>query len=120
MADAYAPGASDRRPWGSWEVLALGPGYAVKRIVVHPGARLSLQRHAHRAESWVVASGHARVTRGAETFDLDAGQIARIALGDIHRVENPAPEDLVLIEVQHGAQLREDDIERLSDDYGRN
>ncbi len=119
MSNGYTPGASDQRPWGSWEVLAAGPGYAVKRIVVRPGARLSLQRHAHRAESWVVASGRARVTRGAEVFELDAGTSARIALGDAHRIENPGTDELVVIEVQHGAHLHEDDIERLADDYGR-
>ena len=116
---ATRPESAISDPGDRGKVLAVGPGYAVKRIVVRPGARLSLQRHAHRAESWVVASGRARVTRGAEVFELEAGTSARIALGDAHRIENPGTDDLVVIEVQHGAHLHEDDIERLADDYGR-
>lgn len=116
---SYEPGQRDNRPWGSWEVLAVGPGYAVKRIVVKPGARLSLQRHAHRAEHWVIVGGEARVTKGADALDLRAGQNAVIALREVHRIENPGTTPLTFIEVQHGARLEESDIERLQDDYGR-
>lgn len=115
----YAAGQSDTRPWGEWAVLDAGPGYAVKRIRVAPGGILSLQRHRHRAEQWTVVAGMARVTRNAETFDVPAGHSVAIGLGDVHRVANRGADDLVLIEVQTGAVLREDDIERLEDSYGR-
>ncbi len=119
MSTTYETGQQDQRPWGSWEVLALGPGYAVKRLTVKPGARLSLQRHAHRAEHWVIVGGTGRVTKGAATLDLAAGQNAVIDLGEVHRIENPGTAELVFIEVQHGRHLDESDIERLEDDYGR-
>jgi mannose-6-phosphate isomerase-like protein (cupin superfamily) len=115
----YAAGQSDRRPWGDWAVLDAGPGYAVKRIRVVPGGVLSLQRHQHRAEQWTVVAGIARVTRNAETIDLLAGESIGIGLGDIHRLANPGGGDAVVIEVQTGRELREDDIERLEDRYGR-
>jgi mannose-1-phosphate guanylyltransferase/mannose-6-phosphate isomerase len=115
----YAAGQSDRRPWGDWAVLDAGPGFAVKRIRVVPGGVLSLQRHQHRAEQWTVVAGIARVTRNAETIDLLAGESIGIGLGDIHRLANPGRTDAVVIEVQTGRELREDDIERLEDRYGR-
>lgn len=115
----YAAGQSDRRPWGDWAVLDAGPGFAVKRIRVVPGGVLSLQRHQHRAEQWTVVAGVARVTRNAETIDLLAGESIGIGLGDIHRLANPGDADAVVIEVQTGRELREDDIERLEDRYGR-
>jgi mannose-1-phosphate guanylyltransferase/mannose-6-phosphate isomerase len=115
----YAAGQGDRRPWGDWVVLDAGPGYAVKRIRVLPGGILSLQRHQHRAEQWTVVAGAARVTRNTDTIDLVAGESIGIALGDIHRIANPGREDMVFIEVQTGVDLREDDIERLEDSYGR-
>ncbi len=115
----YAAGQSDRRPWGDWAVLDAGPGFAVKRIRVAPGGVLSLQRHQHRAEQWTVVAGTARVTRNTETIDLLPGESIGIGLGDIHRVANPGDHDVVLIEVQTGRELREDDIERLQDRYGR-
>ncbi len=115
----YAAGQSDQRPWGDWAVLAAGPGYAVKRIRVVPGGILSLQRHQHRAEQWTIVTGAARVTRNTETIDLEAGESIGISLGDIHRIANPGSTDMVFIEVQTGLELREDDIERLSDTYGR-
>ena len=115
----YAAGQNDARPWGDWAVLDAGPGYAVKRIRVAPGGILSLQRHKHRAEQWTVVSGLARVTRNSETFDVRPGESVAIGLGDIHRVANPGAEEMVFIEVQTGPVLREDDIERLEDSYGR-
>ncbi len=119
MVNNYAAGQSDTRPWGDWTVLDAGPGYAVKRLRVHPGGVLSLQRHKHRAEQWIIVAGTARVTRGDATFDLTSGQATQIGLGDIHSIANPGQEDMVFIEVQTGAILSEDDIERLQDRYGR-
>ena len=107
------------RPWGSFESLATGPQYQVKRIVVRPGASLSLQYHHHRAEHWVVVRGLARVTCGDRVFDLDPNQSTYIPLGETHRLENPGTEELEIIEVQSGDYLGEDDIVRLDDEYGR-
>jgi mannose-6-phosphate isomerase len=119
MSTTYVAGERDERPWGSWEIIAIGPNYAVKRIVVRAGQRLSLQRHAFRAEHWVIVGGLARVTRGADTLSLSPGEHVAIGCGDAHRIENPGTGDLVFIEVQHGERLDENDIERLQDDYGR-
>jgi mannose-6-phosphate isomerase-like protein (cupin superfamily) len=119
MSTEYAVGQRDERPWGTWEIIAVGPNYAVKRIVVRPGQRVSLQRHAFRAEHWAIVGGMARVTRGAEIIPLSPGGHVAIGRGDAHRIENPGAEDLVFIEVQHGERLDENDIERLQDDYGR-
>lgn len=119
MSNGYVVGERDDRPWGSWEVLAGGETYAVKRIVVAPGGRLSLQRHRHRAEHWVVVEGEALVTRDHERIAVGAGQAVQLPLGCVHRVENPGSAPLVFIEVQTGESLDENDIERLEDDYGR-
>lgn len=119
MAGDYAVGQRDERPWGSWEIIAIGPGYAVKRIVVRSGQRLSLQRHAFRAEHWIVVGGTAQVTRGEATFPVASGEHVVIGRGDVHRIANVGPADVVFIEVQHGERLEEGDIERLQDDYGR-
>jgi mannose-6-phosphate isomerase-like protein (cupin superfamily) len=118
-ASTYAVGQSDVRPWGDWRVVDCGIGFVVKRIRVAPGHRLSLQRHQHRAEQWVVVQGTARVTRNTEVFDLAPGEATKIGLGDVHRVANPGTAVLEFIEVQTGAVLSEDDIERLEDNYGR-
>jgi mannose-6-phosphate isomerase-like protein (cupin superfamily) len=91
----------------------------VKRITVKPGKKLSLQKHAKRAEHWVVVNGTARVTRDEDILTLRANMSTYIPLGAVHRLENPGPELLELIEVQSGSYLGEDDIVRLSDDYGR-
>ena len=109
----------DERPWGNYLVLDEGAGYKVKRIVVSPGRRLSLQRHRCRHEHWIVITGTARVTRNNEVFDLESRQTVDIPLGALHRIENPGSDPLVIIEVQHGDYLGEDDIERISDDFGR-
>jgi len=119
LRNDYAAGQCDTRPWGDWAVLDAGPGFAVKRIRVVPGGVLSLQRHQHRAEQWTVVAGTARVTRNTDTIDLMAGESIGIGLGDIHRIANPGTADMVFIEVQTGPDLREDDIERLEDSYGR-
>ncbi|RMH06943.1 MAG: mannose-1-phosphate guanylyltransferase/mannose-6-phosphate isomerase [Nitrospirae bacterium] len=107
------------RPWGAYTVLEEGEGYKVKRITVSPGKRLSLQLHHHRSEHWVVIQGVARVTRGDEVFDLHAGESTWIPRQTAHRLENPGPTMLEIIEVQNGAYLGEDDIVRYQDDYGR-
>lgn len=110
---------TDHRPWGSFTILADEPDHKVKRLLVKPGQRLSLQRHKHRREHWLVVSGTAMVTRNDEMFELQPGDSIDIALGDIHRVQNDGKEDMVFIEVQLGDYFGEDDIERFEDDYGR-
>ena len=107
------------RPWGTYQTVDEASGFQVKRITVKPGARLSLQKHAKRAEHWVVVSGTARVTRDDDLFDLQVNQSTYIPLGAVHRLENPGSEPLHLIEVQSGDYLGEDDIVRLDDIYGR-
>ena len=107
------------RPWGSFESIDQGERFQVKRLVVEPGARLSLQMHHHRAEHWIVVRGTARVTRGEESFLLSENQSTYIPLGIPHRLENPGKTTLEIIEVQSGSYLREDDIVRFDDVYGR-
>jgi mannose-6-phosphate isomerase-like protein (cupin superfamily) len=109
----------DRRPWGTFTVLDEGDGFKVKRIEVLPGKRLSYQKHAQRAEHWVVVNGTAKVTLDDREIIVERGQAVDIAIGSAHRVENPGQELLVFIEVQRGSYLGEDDIVRLQDDFGR-
>ena len=113
------PGVSETRPWGNFKVLADENGYKVKRIEVHPGGRLSLQRHSHRAEHWVVVKGEALVTLGEKHFKLRENQSILLGQGETHRLENETNEVLIVIEVQYGDYLGEDDIERFEDNYGR-
>lgn len=107
------------RPWGHYDSVDQGEHFQVKRIVVKPGGRLSMQMHHHRAEHWIVVSGTALVTRGEELMTLVANQSTYIPLGVKHRLENPGEIDLELIEVQSGSYLGEDDIVRFDDIYGR-
>ena len=107
------------RPWGSYDGIENGERFQVKRIVVDPGASLSLQMHYHRAEHWIVVRGTARVTRGDETYLLTENESTYIPPGTRHRLENPGKLPLELIEVQSGAYLGEDDIVRFDDVYGR-
>ncbi len=107
------------RPWGSYEGVDAGERFQVKRLIVNPGGRLSLQKHAKRAEHWVVVRGIATVTRGNEEFDLGENQSTYIPVGTVHRLENRTGEPVHLIEVQSGSYLGEDDIVRLDDQYGR-
>ncbi len=107
------------RPWGSYDSVDVGERFQVKRIKVKPGAALSLQSHARRAEHWIVVSGTARVTRDHDVFELHANQSTYIPIGAKHRLENPGTEVLELIEVQSGDYLGEDDIVRYEDVYGR-
>ena len=107
------------RPWGFYEGIDAGDRYQVKQIEVNPGASLSLQKHHHRAEHWVVVSGTGRVTRGEEVFDLAENESTYIPIGVAHRLENPGRIPLRIIEIQSGSYLGEDDIVRFSDNYGR-
>ncbi len=107
------------RPWGSYRTISLGNRYQVKEIIVKPGASLSLQKHHHRAEHWVVVEGTASVVRDEETLLLHENQSIFIPLGAKHRLTNPGEVSLRLIEVQSGSYLGEDDIVRFEDDYGR-
>ncbi|MDE2483975.1 MAG: phosphomannose isomerase type II C-terminal cupin domain [candidate division NC10 bacterium] len=107
------------RPWGCWTVLGEGKGYKVKRIEVNPGHRLSLQRHAQRSEHWIVVAGTAKITIGERTLFVHVQESTFVPAGTAHRIENPGPHLLIIIEIQHGLYLGEDDIVRLQDDYGR-
>jgi mannose-1-phosphate guanylyltransferase len=107
------------RPWGTYTVLEEGDGFKIKRIVVKPGQSLSLQMHHHRSEHWVVVSGTASVTNGESTFLVRKNESTYIPAGNRHRLENPGMLDLVMIEVQSGDYLGEDDIVRFQDNYGR-
>jgi mannose-1-phosphate guanylyltransferase / mannose-6-phosphate isomerase len=108
------------RPWGTYTVLEEGPGYKIKRIIVKPKASLSLQMHRHRSEHWVVISGEARVVNGEQELSISPNQSTFIPAGNKHRLANPGTADLVIIEVQAGSYLGEDDIVRFDDVYGRN
>ena len=107
------------RPWGSFTTLEEGTGYKIKRIEVNPGHRLSLQMHHHRSEHWIVVSGTAKVTCGDREMILGSNQSTYVPQCTTHRLENPGVINLVLIEVQNGQYLGEDDIIRFSDDYAR-
>ncbi|TFZ04202.1 mannose-1-phosphate guanylyltransferase/mannose-6-phosphate isomerase [Ramlibacter rhizophilus] len=108
-----------QRPWGSYDSIEAGPRFQVKRIVVKASASLSLQKHYHRAEHWIVVKGTAEVTRGKDTFLITENQSTYIPLGEVHRLHNPGKTPLEMIEVQSGSYLGEDDIVRLDDSYGR-
>ncbi len=107
------------RPWGTYETIDVSDRFLAKRITVNPGASLSLQRHYHRAEHWIVVRGTAKVTKGEEILILSENQSTYIPLGMKHRLDNPGKIPLELIEVQSGSYLQEDDIERFEDTYGR-
>ncbi|HEY6473213.1 MAG TPA: phosphomannose isomerase type II C-terminal cupin domain [Acidimicrobiales bacterium] len=108
------------RPWGNYTVLDDDAvDHKVKRLVVHPGKRLSYQRHSRRAEHWFIVAGTAEVTLDGEVIELHAGDSIDIPLEGAHRVGNAGKTDVVLIEVQHGSYFGEDDIVRLEDDFGR-
>jgi len=107
------------RPWGTYTILDESDGYKVKRIVVKPGKRLSLQKHHHRSEHWIVVSGTALVTRGTEEYPVRANESTYIPMGEVHRLKNVGKIDLVMIEAQVGEYVGEDDIVRLEDDYKR-
>lgn len=107
------------RPWGTYTILGEGPGFKIKRIEVKPGASLSLQMHYHRSEHWIVVSGMARVVNGTRDMLVNTNESTFIPAGHRHRLSNPGLIDLVMIEVQNGVYLGEDDIVRFEDKYGR-
>ncbi len=115
----YVLGERDWRPWGTWEVLATGDRYTLKRIKVLPGHRLSLQYHHHRSEHWTIVEGFAEVELDDVVHQLSAGKHVHIPVGALHRVRALGSEPLVFLEVQVGEILDENDIVRVSDDYGR-
>ena len=117
--DAYRFHKTVLRPWGAFTVLQEGPGFKIKRIEVKPGAALSLQLHRHRSEHWVVVGGIAGVTNGDRTYTLRENESTFIPAETRHRLENPGTEPLLLIEVQCGSYVGEDDIVRFDDKYGR-
>jgi len=107
------------RPWGTYTVLEDTPGYKIKSIVVKPGKRLSLQKHFHRSEHWIVVSGTATVTVNEKTFLVRPNESTYIKMGEIHRLENEGKIPVVLIEAQVGEYTGEDDIVRFEDDFKR-
>ncbi len=107
------------RPWGYYQSIDGGERYQVKRIVVKPGHKLSLQKHYHRAEHWVVVRGSAEVTRNDEVKMVHENELIYLPIGSVHRLVNPGKIDLELIEVQTGSYLGEDDIVRIEDVYQR-
>ena len=122
MSEAESTATSprfDRRPCGTYTGLDEGAGYKVKRIEVLPGKRLSYQRHARRAEHWMVVAGTGRVTLDDNEQLIRTGETIDVPVGSSHRIENPGAETLIFIEIQRGDYLGEDDIVRLEDDFGR-
>jgi mannose-1-phosphate guanylyltransferase/mannose-6-phosphate isomerase len=107
------------RPWGYYDSIGIEDTFQIKRILINPGSSISLQKHYHRSEHWVVVSGTAEITRGDETFILTINQSTYIPLGTIHRLKNPGKIPLEIVEVQSGSYLGEDDIVRIEDEYGR-
>ncbi len=114
-----AVAATELRPWGSFTILEEGKGYKIKRIEVKPNHRLSLQMHHHRSEHWIVVSGTAKVTCDGEEKILYSNQSTYVPPCTSHRLENPGVIPLIMIEVQNGEYLGEDDIVRFDDDYAR-
>ncbi len=117
--DEHSAAPMVHRPWGWYDSIDAGPRFQVKRIMVKPGASLSLQKHHHRAEHWIVVTGTAEVTNGDKVILLTENQSTYIPLGQVHRLANPGKVPLEIIEVQSGSYLGEDDIVRFEDSYGR-
>lgn len=117
--DAHKLHRTVSRPWGSYTVLEEGEGFKIKRIEINPGSKISLQRHQHRSEHWVVVSGKAKVTNGDKELIVNTNESTYIRAGHKHRVQNPGLLNLIMIEVQSGPYVGEDDIERFEDVYGR-
>lgn len=109
----------DKRPWGEYWVLEDAEAHKVKRILVNPGQRLSLQYHYHRAEVWTIISGTGTITIDVAVKDYGVGEVAQIPLGAHHRIENKTNQPVIFIEVQYGTYFGEDDIVRVEDDYNR-
>jgi len=119
MTINYKTGDKDTRPWGTWEVIAVGPNYIVKRICVSPNQQLSLQLHHHRDEHWIIADGVAEVTLDDKIFTAPSNTAIFIKAEQKHRIANRTATPVTFIEVQTGDQLDENDIVRLEDIYGR-
>ena len=119
MTINYQVGDRDTRPWGTWEVIAVGSCYIVKKITVMPGQQLSLQLHHHRDEHWIIADGTAEVTLGDKILTAPANTPIFIPAEQKHRIGNKTDSPVVIIEVQTGDTLDESDIVRLEDRYGR-
>lgn len=117
--NTYKQGDRDERPWGNWLVYDVLPHAVVKKIEILPGRRISLQRHQHRSERWIVVEGIASVSRDKEQLTVHAGESVVIPRQSIHRLANNGTDLLVIIEIQYGDYLSEKDIERFTDDYGR-
>jgi mannose-1-phosphate guanylyltransferase len=117
--DTYKHHVTVHRPWGTYTVLQEDPRFKIKRIEVKPGQRLSLQMHHHRSEHWVVVSGMARIVNGEKEMFIGTNESTYIPAGQRHRLENPGLLNLVMVEVQSGQYLGEDDIVRFDDNYGR-
>jgi len=115
----YHVGEKGTRPWGEWQVLDLQSHVVVKKLLVYPGGRISLQRHQHRTERWIVTEGVATVRCDNIIMHLNVGESIMIPCGSIHRLSNQGTAPVALIEVQIGNYLSEEDIERFNDDYGR-
>lgn len=115
----FAKSNSETRPWGHYEIIQESPQYKIKKIVVLPGKRLSLQRHQFRSEHWTIIEGTGLVTLNDQQITVSGGSTIHVGLNDIHRVHNTGTQNLVFIEIQTGTYFGEDDIERLEDDYGR-
>ena len=109
----------DHRPWGYYQVILDEPDLKLKKIIVYPGKRLSLQRHQRRSEHWYIIQGQATVTLDSRNIHLESGHSVDIVQGSLHRIMNSGRENLTFIEVQTGNYFGEDDIERVEDDYGR-
>jgi mannose-6-phosphate isomerase len=109
----------NQRPWGYYEILSEMNDHKVKRIVVYPNKRLSLQKHRRRSEHWIIVSGNGIVTTDDLIIPVNRGKSVDISVNMLHRIENTGSEDLVFIEVQYGDYFGEDDIERVEDDFGR-
>ena len=118
MEQAIPAVQQEQRPWGWFETLASGPGYLVKRLCIRAGCRISLQRHHHRCEHWVVVAGAGILEAGCTSVDAQPGTTLEVPCGAVHRA-TAGSTDLLIVEVQRGALLSEDDIERLADDYQR-
>ena len=110
---------AETKPWGSYSILFKSEDYQVKRVEVRAGHRLSLQKHAKRAEKWIVVAGMGEATLDSEQIRVERGSVVNIPVGAVHRIQNTGKDDLVFIEVQLGTYLGEDDIVRLKDDYNR-
>ncbi len=119
MQNTYRLNEEGNRPWGSWQVVAMGKGYVVKKIVVLPYQALSLQMHHHRGEHWLVSKGEAFVTLGEDSFSLVAGKAVDIPKKTKHQLQNLTDETLEVIEIQMGQILNEEDIIRFKDRYNR-